>query len=166
MICAECEKIKAKKNLIYEDSKVIALLNDKPSTGGHVLLYPKEHYVIIEQIPDETFEHMFSVANKISVALFDAIGAHGTNILINNGIAAGQKTTHALINIIPRVENDGLNFQWNSIKENEESLKTVQLTLQQEEKEEIKEVKEEPKVEEAIEEDEENYMLRQLERMP
>ena len=84
MNCAECERISRRKNLVYEDSVVSALLNDKPCTAGHLILLPKQHTTIIEQLPDEIMEHMFIVANKLSVALFDALNCHGTNILIQN----------------------------------------------------------------------------------
>ena len=171
MTCAECEKIKLKKNAVYEDELVIAVLNDKPATGGHLLLLPKQHFTIIEQIPDETVSRMFSIANRLSVACFDTLGAHGTNILIQNGVAAGQKSSHASVHIIPRVENDGLNLQWQPIKATEEDLKASQMALESEleKKDEKKdEVKELPKEEEVIEEipEEENYLLKQLERIP
>ena len=170
MTCGECEKIKSRKNAVYEDESVIALLNDRPSTGGHLILMPKQHFTIIEQIPDETVSHLLTVANKLSVACFDVLGAHGTNILIQNGVAAGQKLSHASVHIIPRVENDGLNMQWQPIKVSEEELKTVQMNLEselekkEEKKEEVKEAKKEEVVEEIPEE--ENYMLKQLERTP
>ena len=171
MTCSECEKIKYKKNAVYEDELVIAVLNEKPSTGGHLMLLPKQHFTIIEQIPDETVSHLFTVANKLSVACFDTLGAQGTNILIQNGVAAGQKSSHASVHIVPRVENDGLNMQWNPIKVSEEELKGVQMSIESEleNKEEKKEeIKEEVKKEEVIEEipEEENYLLKQLERIP
>ena len=171
MDCTECEKIKNKKNLVYEDSLVIAILDDKPATGGQISLLPKEHYTIIEKIPDNIISHMFSVANKLSIACFDALGAHGTNILIRNGIAAGQRSTHTMIHIIPRAENDGVNLNWEPQKADEGELDTTQTLLKEElEKpmeEPKKEIKEEVK-EEVIEEipEEENYLLKQLERVP
>jgi diadenosine tetraphosphate (Ap4A) HIT family hydrolase len=170
MICIECEKIKNKKLAIYEDDKVIAVLSDKPASAGHIELFPKEHVAIFELVPNETVEHMFSIANKISMICFDTLQSHGTNILINNGVAAGQRATHTKINILPRFENDGLSFQWNTAKASEDDLSTVQASLKhtlESPEEEKKEIKEEV-IEEIKEEipEEENYMLKQLERMP
>lgn len=167
MNCTECEKIKNKQNLIYEDDSVIALLSNKPAGKGHVILYPKEHSPIIEKIPDETFGHMFDTANKISVMCFKAVGAEGTNILINNGITAGQKTGHASINIIPRKENDGLNMQWQTITSQDEDLTTTQLMLKEALAPKEEEIKQEVKPEEeVIIPEEENYQLKQLQRVP
>lgn len=170
MSCIECEKIKQGKYLVYEDSSVIAMLSERPAAKGHVILFPKEHYAIIEQMPDELIGHMLSAANRISAACFRAAGAEGTNILINNGIAAGQKTGHASINIIPRAENDGLNLQWQTATANEDDLKTAQLILKDELEGSKKpeEIKEENQEEVILEEtpEEENYLLKQLERIP
>lgn len=171
MNCAECEKIKNKKHLIYEDDLVVAMLKDKPVTSGHIVVLSKEHHAIIEKIPDNIFEHMFNISNKISMLCFDTLGSHGTNLLIKNGVAAGQSSGHAKINIIPRTENDGLDFQWNPSKQTEEDLSTVQLILKDaleknvEQPKEVKkeEIKEEVKLEY---EDEDNYLTKQLERTP
>jgi len=172
MNCAECEKIKNKKHLIYEDNLVVAMLKDKPVASGHIVILSKEHHAIIEKIPDNIFEQMFNVTNKISMLCFDTLGAHGTNILIKNGVAAGQSSGHAKINIIPRFENDGFDFQWNPLKQTEEDLSTAQLILKDalekpvEQPKEVKkeEIKEEVKLED--ESDEDNYLTKQLERIP
>jgi len=169
MNCTECEKIKNKKNIVYEDQLVIAMLDEKPSTRGHILLMPKEHHIIVEQIPDELISHMFLIANKLSIVLFESLGAQGTNILIQNGISAGQKSNHVMINIIPRDENDELSFHWNPIKMSETDLNSIQTSLKdeidmpKETKKDIKEIVKEPEI---IEEDKDNYMLKQLERIP
>ncbi len=172
MDCKECEIIKKRKNIIYEDSTSYAFLLDAPVAAGHIVLVPKEHNPIIEKIPDETMSHLFFVANKLSSLCFQTLRAHGTNILIQNGVAAGQKTTHAQIHIIPRYENDGLNLQWQPIKMTEDDLSTAQLMLSdevekaQDQPKEEKEIKEEKKEEKEIIPDNENYMLLQLERQP
>ena len=167
MNCSECERIKHKKNIVYEDQLAAAFLLEKPSTGGHVALVPKEHQPIVEKISDDLFGHLISVANKISIAAFEVLGAHGTNILISNGVAAGQRTAHVMVHIIPRAENDGLNLQWQATKLSEDELKTVQLTIKEALEKPMTEEREEVK-EEEIEEipEEENYLLKQLERTP
>lgn len=171
MNCLECEAIKNKKHVIYEDQHIAAMLSDKPSAAGHILVLPRQHFPIVETIPDETFAHLFLIANKLAIVCFEALGAEGTNILIQNGVPAGQKSSHAQLNVIPRSENDGLNFQWNTIKVSEDELSTIHLKLkdalenpvQEQKKEEVKEVSVEP-VEEIPEG--ENYLLKQLERVP
>ncbi|MBN2421060.1 HIT family protein [Candidatus Woesearchaeota archaeon] len=179
MNCIECEMLRQRKNLIYEDEYSAAFLYDKPAAAGHIVVFPKQHHPIIENIPDDIMSSLFLAVNKISMTCFDVFKAHGTNILIRNGLAAGQKTTHAAIHIIPRFENDGLNLQWTPLKFTDDEMTTAELSLKAEieketsehykiqaqtEKEEIaKQERLQPK--EEIPE-EENYMLKQLDRMP
>lgn len=97
---------------IYEDDKLYAVLHLKPAAPGHILLFTKEHYPIIEQVPDFVFGHALALANKLSIASFESLGVQGTNIIIENGVAAGQTIPHFSVHIIPRMENDGLGLQW------------------------------------------------------
>jgi histidine triad (HIT) family protein len=110
--CIFCQiisgKIQSKK--IYEDDKVTGILDINPANPGHILLMPKEHYSIMPQVPKEVLEHLFIVAKKLCQISLQTLGAKGTNIIVQNGIAAGQKAQHFMIHIIPRMEQDGLQF--------------------------------------------------------
>jgi len=156
---------------IFEDDKVVAMLELNPVAKGHIIVMPKEHYPIIEQVPDYIIDHLFRIVNKISIVLFEALKAQGTNILINNGIAAGQDTAHFSVNIIPRMQNDGINIQWNPKQLSEEEISTIELELKNQasaigEFEKEKDVPLKIQEAETIPEDEENYMIKQLRRIP
>jgi len=99
-------KVASKK--IYEDDKVLAILDINPANPGHILLLTKEHYQIMPQIPDDEISHMFMVAKAISHACLKALKVQGTNIFIANGTLAGQKASHFMLHIIPRMNTDGL----------------------------------------------------------
>ena len=99
-------KVASKK--IYEDDKVLAILDINPANPGHILLLIKEHYQIMPQIPDDEISYMFMVAKAISHACLKALKAHGTNIFIANGTLAGQKASHFMLHIIPRANVDGI----------------------------------------------------------
>lgn len=170
--CEICEIIKSKKGKLYEDDKIIAFLAQKPATTGHIIITSKEHYPILEQIPDFVVGDLFTKANKLSTACFETIGAEGTNLLMQNGIAAGQKHNHAVLHIIPRRENDGIDLAWKPRQLSEEEMSTIELKVKQEtegvgafEKEEEKPIEEE-KPEEMESGPEEDYLLKQLERLP
>lgn len=170
--CEICEIIKSKKGKLYEDSKVFAFLALKPAAAGHIIITSKEHHPILEQIPDLTAGELFAKANRISMAAFEAIGAEGTNLMMQNGIAAGQKHNHAILHIIPRRENDSLNLLWKPKQLSEEEMSTIELKVKKEtegigafekEKEKPIEIKDPEKIEAGPEED---YLLKQLERLP
>ena len=170
--CEICELIKSKKGILYEDKKVYAFLAPKPATTGHVIITSKKHFPILEQIPDFIVSELFVKANKISMASFEAIGAEGTNILMQNGVAAGQKHNHAILHVIPRREKDGINLAWEPRQLSEEEMSTIELKIKKEtesvgafEQEEEKpvEIKGPEKIEAGPEED---YLIKQIERIP
>ena len=110
--CIFCQIIsgKVQSRKVYEDEKVIALLDINPANPGHILLLTKEHYSIMPQIPDDEISYVFMAVKSLSNSMLRSIDAQGTNIIVANGIAAGQRAQHFMAHIIPRKENDGLNF--------------------------------------------------------
>ncbi|MBT6774995.1 HIT domain-containing protein [Candidatus Woesearchaeota archaeon] len=108
--CIFCQiisgKIPSKK--IYEDDKVLAILDINPAAKGHILLLPKEHYAIMPQIPEKEIGNMFVIAKRMSKLILKVLKVSGTNIFVANGLAAGQKAQHFMIHIIPRKEGDGI----------------------------------------------------------
>jgi len=111
--CIFCQiidgKVQSKK--IYEDENVIAVLDINPANPGHILVMPREHYSIMPQIPDEELEHIFLAAKMLSNASLRALEVQGSNIIVANGVAAGQRAQHFMVHLIPRKENDNLGFE-------------------------------------------------------
>ncbi|MBI1969307.1 HIT family protein [Candidatus Woesearchaeota archaeon] len=173
--CPFCQIVAERKDLLYEDEKIVALLHKMPSTQGHVLLMPKEHYPIIEQVPDYVINHIFVLANTFSTLLFETLQVQGTNIIVNNGIEAGQETAHFIVNVIPRIPGDGLNLQWQPKQISDEEMSTVELLLKEEAKH-IGEFEKEKKILTALatpsagkvteKKGQENYLLKHWRRMP
>ncbi|MFP4112125.1 MAG: HIT family protein [Candidatus Woesearchaeota archaeon] len=176
--CEYCKIAEKEKTLgiVYEDELCTAFVDDKPAMPGQVTLIPKRHYPIIETVPDETIEHMFNIANKLSTILFEVIGAKGTNILIQNGPSAGQDVAaHVSINIIPRQDNDNLDLQWDMSQASEDDLSTAELMLKEETKKIVDGKEKEPPKPQEINTEGENietkdgekdYMIEQLNRTP
>ena len=163
------------KGKLYEDEKTVVMLSDTPSAYGHLLVIPKQHYPIIEQVPDFVVDHVFRIANKVSIAAFEALHVQGTNMLVNNGIAAGQDSAHFMVHILPRKEGDGLNLQWAPKQLGEEEMATVELQLKEEakkigqfqkEKQAPIELKKESEKIEAKQGEEESYLIRKWRRIP
>ena len=110
--CIFCQIIagKVQSRKVYEDENVIALFDINPANPGHLLLLTKEHYSIMPQIPDDDVAYAFMVVKALSNSMLMGIDAQGTNIIVANGIAAGQRAQHFMAHIIPRKDNDGINF--------------------------------------------------------
>lgn len=108
--CIFCHIIAGKVNSkkVYEDEMSIAIMDINPANPGHVLIIPKEHYVIMPQVPEYELRHLAMVTKAMSNALLRALKAQGTNVFIANGMAAGQKAQHFMVHLVPRKDNDGL----------------------------------------------------------
>lgn len=132
--CLFCGLIERKANMIFEDEKTFVMLSPQPFSPGHVVVMPKKHAPILDAVPDFVVGDLFKIANKVCVAVFEALGAHGTNVLVQNGTAAGQKHNHAMVHVVPRMENDGLQIGWEPKKAGEEDLSTMELRLKEETK--------------------------------
>ena len=170
--CDICEMIAKKRDfkVIFEDEEMIAMLHEAPAFLGHTLLIPKQHFRILEEVPEKTFQEMFNTANSISTALFESLNIHGTNILINNGPEAGQAFAHFIINIIPRTENDGINMEWTPQKAESQKLEATHRFLKPYiEKAILGDFGEPKKIvddEKIIKSNKDDYMIRQFNRMP
>ena len=110
---------------VYEDDLILGVIDMNGANPGHCFVMPKNHYAILEQVPDNEVAKLFQASNKISRAIFESIGAQGTNIFLANGIPAGQTVAHVTVNVIPRKENDGVNLQWAPKQLSEEEISTV-----------------------------------------
>jgi histidine triad (HIT) family protein len=177
MSCDFCKTItkEIEGYVIYEDELCAAMLNPNPAVPGHITIVPKEHSPIIEQVPDETVARMFIVANKMSTIAFEILGAKGTNILVQNGLSAGQDVAHASIHVIPRQENDQIDLQWELKEAQKNELDDAEFMLKEETKNIIDGKQKEPEPPREIsssgetvksEEGETDYMLEHLNRMP
>jgi len=150
MTCEYCGKIERK---VYEDDDLVAFLKPNPAVPGHIILTTKQHFTILEQVPDDLVGRLFDIANVLSSILFEAFGAEGTNMIVQNGTGAGQKIPHLALNILPRKQNDGLNFEWEPKQVDKEEFGVIELKLKKccgsiildKKEEKVEEVSEEPK---------------------
>ncbi len=107
---------------VYEDQISIGILDAQPASLGHVILIPKQHFTVMQQIEDPVLGQLFVAGKKISHALLRTLKGEGISIFIANGTVAGQKAPHVLIHIIPRKEGDGIGLQVPKNKADPQSL--------------------------------------------
>ena len=110
--CIFCQIIsgKVQSRKVYQDDKVMAILDLNPANPGHLLIMPKEHYSIMPQMLDDEIGHIFNVVKALSNSMLRGLDVQGTNIVVANGVAAGQRAQHFMVHLIPRKENDSINF--------------------------------------------------------
>jgi histidine triad (HIT) family protein len=190
MSCTYCDIIKGNKHgaVVYEDEKIISFLSEQPATIGHLIVLPKRHVPIFEELTDSEVSHLFTVANKLSIAVFESVKTEGTNVIVYNGVGAGQDEPHISVNIIARKSGDGIFLEWTPRQLGESEMAAIELRLKNEIEESSAVTHEETAPKEASEEaknaepseplekdttkrdylkqKEESYLIKQLRRVP
>jgi histidine triad (HIT) family protein len=95
-------------DIVFEDDLVVAFLDIKPVSRGHVLVVPKKHTADVLSATDDVLIDLMPKVKKIAQALVKTVGADGINISANNGAASGQIIFHLHFHLIPRFNNDHL----------------------------------------------------------
>jgi histidine triad (HIT) family protein len=166
--CVFCEMLDTKQGVIYEDESMAALLHPVPATIGHVVVLPKKHVSIFEQVPDFVVGDLFKKVKKIASGVFETIKCEGTNVIVQTGPAAGQKFAHAMVHVIPRFQGDNLNLAWKPRQVSEDDMSTAEIKL----REAVKNVgafetpKEKPVKVDEPQEVKDDYLTRSLDRIP
>jgi len=107
--CVFCKIISGEfpSRKIYEDDKLIAILDINPAVEGHVLVIPKEHKENMFETSSEDMNSIMKVVKILAPKIKDTVNAEGLNITTNMGEVAGQSVFHTHVHILPRKEGDG-----------------------------------------------------------
>jgi histidine triad (HIT) family protein len=96
---------------VLEDRDLIGFLDRRPVFKGHVLLVPRAHVETLADVAREQVGPLFVAAQRLSVAVRDAMGAQGTFVAMNNKVS--QSVPHLHVHVVPRTKGDGLRgFFW------------------------------------------------------
>ena len=166
------ELMKDLGKILYEDEIGVAVLLKKGAVLGHIKIFPKKKVTYLKQLSDEESDHMFSLASMCSVSVFEYFSAQGTNIILSEGtFRAEDEWMH--FDILPRKFDDGLNLQWTPKQLEDAEMKNAQellsggaFTIGKASEEEKKEPEDLDKDEAKTIDDEENYAVKQLYRIP
>ena len=97
--------------IVLDDDICLAFLDVRPLFHGHTLLVPRDHYETLADLPADLIEPYFERAQRLSVAVRDAMGAQGSFVAMNNVVS--QSVPHLHCHVVPRVSKDGLRgFFW------------------------------------------------------
>ncbi len=101
---------------IFENDRILAVLDINPLALGHVLVLPKEHFETVGDLPDELFAEWSRRLRDVARAVVSAANAEGYNLLSNNRKCSGQAIPHAHGHVVPRRTGDGIKFSWATAK--------------------------------------------------
>jgi len=81
----------------YEDENFVGFLDIHPKAPGHTLLIPKEHYVWMQEAPDEVVSEIFKTAKKLMKKMITEIPCDYVQLNI-----LGKDVPHFHIHLIPK----------------------------------------------------------------
>lgn len=102
---------------IYEDDLVLAFLDINPDSMGHTLIIPKKHYKDLDDIEEETLNHILKIAKNLKLKLKEKLNCDGLTLVQNNGHI--QEVKHFHLHLKPYY----LNKDFKTTKEVYELLK-------------------------------------------
>ena len=97
---------------VYEDEATLAFMDINPLNPGHCLVVPKRHAATVWDADVADLQAAMATAQKVALALREALKPDGLNMLQANGAAAFQSVPHFHLHLIPRWVRDGKGFDW------------------------------------------------------
>ena len=96
---------------VLDDEDAVAFLDVRPVFPGHVLVAPRAHHVTLLDLPGHEVGPFFTVVQRITAAVTDAMEAQGSFVAVNNIVS--QSVPHLHVHVVPRRRGDGLRgFFW------------------------------------------------------
>ena len=110
MACVFCRiaQGQAPAHRVYEDESVVAFMDIRPVTPGHLLVIPKVHADTLYTLDEETWRAVCGVGQRLVCAVKAAMGCAGVNLWLANEPDAGQAVMHVHLHVVPRFPDDGL----------------------------------------------------------
>jgi len=94
-------------HVLYRNEHCFMVMNKYPYTPGHFMIIPHMHTDKLEELPSEVWLNMSKLAQQSVRLLKEGFGAHGVNIGMNLGKAAGAGIAeHIHMHLVPRWERD------------------------------------------------------------
>ena len=97
----------APASIVYDDANLLAFMDFRPVTPGHLLIIPKRHAPCLADLDEATGARMFTVAMRLAQALrASGLRCEGINLFLADGAAAFQEVFHTHLHVIPRFAGD------------------------------------------------------------
>jgi histidine triad (HIT) family protein len=93
---------------LYSDDDVVAFLDIRPLTTGHLLVVPRKHASGLDALDERTGARLFAAAQRLARAVRGSgLPCDGVNLFLADGAAAGQEVFHLHLHVLPRTAGDG-----------------------------------------------------------
>ncbi|HUC31073.1 MAG TPA: HIT domain-containing protein [Candidatus Paceibacterota bacterium] len=82
--------------IVWENETLMAFLDMRPVSPGHLLIIPKEHGENIFDMPDSLYKEIFNIARALSTPLQKAMGSARVGMIVE-----GFGVPHAHLHLVP-----------------------------------------------------------------
>src|SRR5215203_880027 len=90
----------APASIVYDDADLLAFMDIRPVTPGHLLIIPKRHSPFLADLDEAIGARMFMVAMRLAKALrASALRCEGINLFLADGEAAFQEVFHTHLHV-------------------------------------------------------------------
>lgn len=97
---------------VYEDDDVLAFMDIRPMTPGHLLVVPKIPARDLAELDPAIGGKLFQVGQRLAAALrASEVACDGVNFFLADGVTAGQEVFHVHLHVIPRTPGDGFGLR-------------------------------------------------------
>ncbi len=103
--CIFCKIVKGElpSKKVYEDDKILGIMDIDPFCDGHILLIPKNHYTDMMDLPEEVLAHINTSAKDIVKKMMEKFDEKGMTISYNYGDK--QVVKHFHMHLLPNIDN-------------------------------------------------------------
>lgn len=91
---------------VLETDQVLSIMDLYPSSEGHTLILPKEHYESVFDITEAAMQAVTFATRRVAAAVRAEVEPDGMVISQLNGAAAGQTVMHYHVHVVPRNEGE------------------------------------------------------------
>lgn len=122
-IFADIVSGRAPASRVYEDDDVVAFMDIRPWTPGHLLVIPRTPARSLAELDPAVGGRLFQVGQLLAAALRDSeVNCDGVNFFLADGITAGQEIFHVHLHVIPRTPGDGFGLRGKPVHARREDL--------------------------------------------
>ena len=125
--CPFCSIVsgRAAASVVRETEATLAFADLNPATRGHTLVVPQQHAAYLEDLDPAVGGQLFEEGMEIAAAVRESLAPDGINFFLADGEAAGQEVFHVHLHVVPRYEDDGVQFVANQSRADREELDAV-----------------------------------------
>lgn len=92
--------------MVDQGKRWFALLDIQPRLIGHTLVVPRKQVQHLRELEADDLAALMKGVVRVQKLLASHFGSEDFNVMVNDGVAAGQEVPHVHIHVIPRLMGD------------------------------------------------------------